>query len=242
MKKNVILSVLFLLMVSFTYVVGVKSESCLLDSPVKKILYTISPAGIAEFSDLGIVELCGQKVRLHALKTRIFRFQDTEMIYSDVQTLLPIRIERDVVRWLGKERIVEEYDQENFTLTIRKFKGSKQVHESVIKRDGPINNAVLMLYDLRTIPELEIGVGFKTNLPGEFELKLESIDQVKIRADTFEAYHFTSVPDTFETWISKDELRRPLKIILRIGVGYTLVLKEYLGESDMKALTKLEER
>ncbi|MFH1062110.1 MAG: hypothetical protein V1747_04400 [Candidatus Omnitrophota bacterium] len=240
MKKNVILAVLFILISSFTYVFGVKSGSCLLDYPVKKIVYTISPLGVSEFSDLGIVELCGQKVRLHTLKTRIFGFKDTEMIYSDLKTLLPIRIERDVVRWLAKEHIVEEYDQKNCTLTIRKFRGRSQVSESIIKKLGPINNAILLLYDLRTIPELEIGVSFKANLPTEFELKLESIDQIKIRKDTFEAYHFISVPDKFETWISKDKRRMPLKIKLCIGMEYTLVLKEYLEESDLNALTKLK--
>ncbi|MBU1044602.1 MAG: DUF3108 domain-containing protein [Candidatus Omnitrophica bacterium] len=232
MKKNVVLSVLCLLILSFAYVFGVKSGTCLLANPVNKFVYTISPLGVADFSDLGIVKLCGQDVRLHTLKTRIFGFEDTEIIYSDLKTFLPIRIERDVARWLGKERIVEEYDQENFTLTTKKFRGCRQIQESVIENDGPINNAILALYDLRTFPELEIGQSFKANLPTEFEIKLESIDQLKISKDIFETYHFISVPDKFETWISKDKRRMPLKIKLRIGVGYTLVLKEYFEDSD----------
>ncbi|MFH2137296.1 MAG: hypothetical protein ABII88_02165 [Candidatus Omnitrophota bacterium] len=240
MKKIIILSVCSLLVLSIPYVFGVKKGVSLQVYTVKNILYTISPVGVAEFSDLGIVELCGQKVRLHTLETQIFGFKDRERIYSDLKTLLPIRIERDVVRWFSKERIEEEYDQENFTLTIRKFKGRRQVHESVIQKDGPINNAIMVLFDLRTIPEPEIGVSFKANLPTEFEIKLESIDQINIRNETFETYHFTSVPDTFETWISKDARRMPLKIKLRIGIGYTLVLKEYLEEVSLSDLTKLK--
>lgn len=234
MKKIIIVVIFFLLIGLFAGIFGASKSRSLQDHQVKKITYTISPVGVAEFNDLGVVELKGQQVRLHKLKTQIFGFSDDEKIYSDLKTLLPIRIERDIFRWFRRERIIESYDQENFVLTIEKFKGKRKVKEFVIQRDGPINNAILALFDLRTIIEPKVGMSFNVNLPTQFQIKVASQDKIKIRKDIFEAYHFISDPNRFEVWISNDERRIPLKMKLRIGIGYTLVLKEYLDEKEKR--------
>ena len=94
----------------------------------ESITYVIKPlGGEAEYSDLGLTDLEGRKVKLTVFKTHVLGFKDTEKIYSDQETFLPIRVERDVRKWLGRESIIEEYDQSAFKVTITKFKGKKKI-------------------------------------------------------------------------------------------------------------------
>jgi len=195
--------------------------------PGERIVYTISPLGIAEFNNLGVVDLQGERVNLVTLKTQIFGFKDTERIYIDLSTLLPIRVERDVSGWVGKEYLTEEYDNKNFTLTVEKFKGNKKVGKYVFKKDSPIHNAVILPFYLRTVSDPEIGWSFTANIPDKYEIKLVAIEEIKIPAGTFQAYHFTSMPNRFEIWISKDEFRIPLKLQGMGGFGYTFIIKEH---------------
>ena len=104
-----------------------------------------------------------------------------------------------------KEYRTEEYDQNKFTVVIKKFKGKKliKVKEKVIKTDGPIQNMNTLLLYLRKQPELKIGWHLAAKVPNEldlteFDLKLISIDEIIVPGGKFQAYHFKSVPDTFE--------------------------------------------
>lgn len=112
----------------------------------EKIVYTIDPVGKAEYKDLGLVELNGRKLNLVTFRTQAFGFDDTEKIYCDPDSLLPIRVERNISMWLSKEYIVEEYDQKNFILTITKFKNNKKIRTYVFKKDKAIHNAVFFRF------------------------------------------------------------------------------------------------
>lgn len=191
----------------------------------ERILYEIKPAGKAEYNDLGVVDLWGKKMKLATFRTQVLTFDDTETIYSDPQTLLPLRVERDISMWPLKEKIVEEYDPGNSTLIIRKLK-DKEKDEEFFKADGPIHNAVILPLYLRSVKELDIGWSMKIRLPQEFTVELVSEEEIKVPAGKFKAYHFTSRPHKFDIWISTDELRLPLKIKGVGGLGYTLLLKQ----------------
>lgn len=190
----------------------------------ESVLYLVSPFGKAEYNNLGVVDLNGVKVNLIAFKAKVFFFEDIEKIYSDPKSLLPYKVERDISGLGGKEYITEEYDQEKFIVVIKKFKAGKQVSEQIIKADGPIQNAILLLSDLRRRPDLEIGWKFTARVPSELELKLISIDRIRVPAGRFQAYHFKSIPDNVEIWINKDSPRVPLKIK---GKGYYFLMKKY---------------
>jgi len=192
----------------------------------EKIVFAISPMGVAEYNDLGAVELEGKKVNLVTFRTQALGFDDTEKIYSDPLTFLPLRVERDIRMWLGREEIVEKYDPRRFTLTITKFKESKQVEELLFSARGPIHNAILLPFSLRRITNLNIGWKTRIRLPNEFEVKLVSIENIEIPMGKFSAFHFVSTPAQFEIWISNDALRLPLKIKDSGGFGYTLLIKE----------------
>jgi len=197
----------------------------------EKIIYDVKLGklylGKARFNNLANVQLDGRLLNLMTMETKLTQFTDMEKIYSDLETLLPVRVERDVLNWLIRERITEDYDQDNFTVTIIKNKGAMQ-EKLVIKKDSHIHNAVLLPYYVRRIPKLDVGGIIIANLPTRrLEIKLVSIEDVEVPAGTFRAYHFKSTPKQIEIWISTDVRRIPLKIQGTGIFGYSMVMSEY---------------
>ena len=184
---------------------------------------------MSEFTHLPQEKLDGKNVNVMVFKTKVTRFSDTEKIFSDPDTSLPLRVERDISNWPFSEKITEQYDQKGFLLTITKLKGGKR-NEQVIKKEDVIHNAILLPYFIRDMGNLESGFSLKARLPTqEFLITLVGIDEVVVPAGAFKAYHFISEPKKFEIWISTDEKRIPLKIRGTSGVGYILVMREYKG-------------
>jgi hypothetical protein len=227
MKINKYLIVSAIVLMIFLGNSLLKGEAGIYDYTGESILYLVSPIGRAEYNDLGLVDLNGRKVNLVTFRTKVLLVDDTEKIYSDPESLLPYRIERTISKFWGKEYITEEYDQEKFTVVIRKFKGVKLVKEQTIKANGPIQNAILLPFYLRRRPDLEIGWEFTARVPNEFKLKLVSIDEIIVPAGTFQAYHIKSIPVKFEIWISKNDPRVPVKIQGKGIFDYALLMKEY---------------
>lgn len=184
--------------------------------------------GRAIFSRLPGVELDGRIVSLMTFETKLARFKDLEKIYSDRESFLPLKVERDIAVWPVPEKISEDYDQENFVLTIIKSKGRKK-EQMVIKKDGPIHNAIILPFYIRNAVKLDIGWSMRANLPNQrFEIRLVSIEDINVPAGNFKAYRFESTPKRFEIWISADERRIPIKINGAGPLGYTFILKEYI--------------
>ncbi|MFH1458031.1 MAG: hypothetical protein ABIG31_02545 [Candidatus Omnitrophota bacterium] len=198
----------------------------------EKITYLIEPAGIAEYRDGGIVEVEGKKLNLATFETRVLGFHDVEKIYTDPETNLPLRVERDISLWTKKEYLVEEYDQKKFELSVNKYRGKKKVKDYLFKAKGPIHNAVLLPFFLRESPEFHIGWSFHANFPQRFEIQLVSLEEIIVPAGKFWAYRFTSIPHKFEIWISKDIPRVPLKIKGMGSLGYTFVMKKRIQAED----------
>ena len=192
----------------------------------EKIVYLIDPVGMAEYHDRGVVERDGRELRLATFETKLLGFRDMEKIYTDPQTCLPVRVERDLLLWAKKEYLIEEYDQEQFHLSVKKYNNKKKVKEYFFKAKGPIHNAVLLPFFLRDSSEFRIGWSMEASFPREFEIQLVSIEEIKVPAGKFWAYHFTSIPHKFEIWISRDPPRVPLKIQGMGALGYTFVMKE----------------
>ena len=194
----------------------------------EKIFYNINPVGVSTFADQGIVDLGNIKVHKVIFHTQAMGLNDTETIYSDPATSLPLRVERQI-KWLfKKEYIVEEYDQEHFTYTMTKFKQGKIVEKHSYAEDGPIHNAILLPFHLRNVKDLHIGWTLKVRVPQEFTVTLSSIDDIVVPAGKFKAYHFTSEPVKFEIWISQDDRRIPIEIKELSGLNYAMKMKKYI--------------
>jgi len=191
----------------------------------EKIIYDVSFLGTAEYNDMGAVDLEGKKVKLITFLTDIIGFKDLEKIYYDPKTLFPLRVERDIAYPFSKEYLVEEYTTETFSLKIKKYVENKMVNEYSFQADGPINNAILLPFYLRTIDTLELGWSSTIYLPNTYKISLVSVDEIVVPAGKFKAYHFSSQPHKFEIWISQDANRLPLKIQDTQGYGYTMVMK-----------------
>jgi len=202
------------------------------DASGEKIVYDIDPTGTSTYVDLGVKEIEGRAVHVSTFHTKVLGFNDTELIYSDPITFLPLRVERNISWPLKKEHIIESYDQMNFTNTITKYKKGKVVNEHLIKEDGPIHNAILLPFFLRTIKDIQIGWSFKLRLLKHFDVTLTSIEEIEVPAGKFKCYHFTSKPPKFEVWITQDELRIPVKI-KGGGFGYTMSMKAYSPSTNV---------
>ena len=222
--------ILILLIVVLMIFVGnnlLRAEVDVYNYAGESILYLISPFGRSEYNNLGVVDLNGAKVNLVTFKTKVLLFEDTEKIYSDPESLLPLRIERNISKLWGKEYITEEYDQKKFIMVTRKFKGKKLVKEQIIQAKGPIHNAITLPFYLRGRSDLKIGWHFIARVPEEFGLELVSVDKITVPAGKFQAYHFKSIPNKFEIWINKDNPRVPLKIQGKGIFDYALLMKKY---------------
>ena len=184
--------------------------------------------GRSTFSHMPSVALNGKMLIVMVFETNLARFKDIETIYSDPQTLLPVKVEREVLNWFTREKITEDYNQRDFTVTINKKKGSK-TETLLIKKDSPIQNAILLPQSIRRSAKLDANETLVANLPGSrYEIKLASVEEIKVPAGTFKAYHFKSTPSQIDIWISADERKIPVKIQSNnVAFGYIMVLKEY---------------
>lgn len=246
MKKAILRDIilLFILIIALNYLMALrikiagganplnaKAQNSSYNHIGEKITYEVKLGkirlGQAHFANVMDIEINGRMLNLMTFQTRLAQFRDTEKIYSDPQTLLPVQVERDIVNWFVKEKITEEYDQDNYTVTIIKNKKTR-TEKTVIKKDSHIHNAVLLPYFVRRTPELSVGRILIANLPTRrLEIKLVSIEEIEVPAGTFQAYHFQSTPKQIDIWISADERRIPVKIQGNGLFNYALVMKEY---------------
>jgi hypothetical protein len=198
----------------------------------EKIIYDVMMGkmrvGQAVFHYQSKSELEQKPVNIYTFETKMMNFRDNEKIYSDPETFLPLRVERLFSAWPKYEKITETYDQEKFTLDITKVESGRE-HKLNFKKDSVIHNAILLPYLVRPVPDLTVGWSFQANLPTQqFKIELAGIEETKVVAGTFKAYHFKSTPEKFEIWISADKYKIPLKIKGMSGIGYVLVMRQYL--------------
>ena len=228
MKIDKMLMIPAIVLMIFIDINLLRGEDGIYDYTGESILYLISPLGESEYNDLGVVDLNGIKVNLVTCRTKILFFEDTEKIYSDPDSLLPLKVERNISNFWIKEYITEEYDQKKFTVTLRKFNGDKIIYEHITNANGPINNAITLPFNMRRTEGLKIGWQLTVQIPTDkFKAELVSIDEITIPAGKFQAYHFKSIPDKGEVWINKNSPRVLLKIQGKGIFNYVLSMKKY---------------
>jgi hypothetical protein len=220
-----IISLLLTSCAFFAAVIPLSAQS----APLEEIIYDVEPLGVSVYQDMGRVDFRGGKLDLVIFKTQVAAFKDTEKIYSDTETYLPLWVERDLEIFFHKEYLTEDYVPQENRLLITKFEGGKKVREYPFKADGPIHNAVLLPFSLRKVPDLKVGWAFKIRLPDEFMVKLVAVEEVSVPAGKFRTFHFISDPHKFEIWITTDALRLPVKITGCGGLPYTMKMKKRIA-------------
>lgn len=195
----------------------------------ERIVYNVKlgkvSLGKAVFNHLPRAELNGKQVSFMNFETKLPHFSDLEKIYSDPDTRLPLKVERSISNWPFSEKISEYYDQKKFILTIVKDGKNNQ---TVIEKDAPIHNAVILPFYVRDTAHFDPGWSMLINLPNQkFQIKLAGTENIILDGQDFKAYRFESDPKRFEIWVSADERRIPLKIKGSGSLGYILIMKEY---------------
>ncbi len=199
----------------------------------EKITYDVNlgrlHVGQSFFNFISRVQVNGKMLNCIVFETRVPQFSDTEKIYSDPRTFLPVKIERNISKLFLKENITEDYDQINHSVTIKKQTTLRRENEpEIIKSDREIYNPILIPHYIRSMPNLHVGQTFDINLPKyRIALTLVSIESIEVPAGTFEAYHFQSDPKQIEFWIKTDQSRVPIKIVGTGAYGYNMVMTEY---------------
>ncbi len=169
----------------------------------------------------------GDKKTYHiTLSTKTVALKDTEEIYGDKETFLPVEVRRTIKKKVGfSDRIIEKYDQENFRVDVSS-KSNLRKKEFSIQKDSPIHNAILLVYYCRTRDDLKEGDKFNIALPTiDLEVMFSGIETVETKIGKYQAYIFTSDPPKFKLWLSADEKRIPLKIKNPGTLGYSLTIK-----------------
>ena len=201
-------------------------NACAKDYTGERISYSISIGGNAEYTDLGMVDMEGRTMRSVTFKTHIGGLlDDFEVIYAVPETLLPLKIERDVNYLLRKEHLVEEYSPKTSSAVVRKYVRGKFIKEYRLSAEKPIQNAILLPFYLRTAPDLKIGWTTDVQISRSYKVTLVAIEEVEVPAGKFTAYRFISEPRKFAIWITQDDDRIPIKIEGTGGYKYTLEMK-----------------
>jgi len=160
--------------------------------------------------------------------TKIPSLKDTEEIYADKDTFLPIEVHRKIKKKIGfSDNVIEKYDQEKFKVDISS-KSKLRSRSFSIQRGTPIHNAILLSYYYRVKESFDENEIMKVSLPTmDFEVMFKGKETIKTPLGEYESYAFTSDPPKFKLWLSADKKRIPLKIKNPGTLGYSLILKSF---------------
>lgn len=192
--------------------------------------YSMGPlrTGSAELTFVGEAAIEGKKAFLIRFKSRVGTFYDLENIYAETENFYPIYVERNIKNLGFSTNIKEKYDQKNYKVEIIK-QGILGKRTTVIEKEKPIYNAILLIYYCRRLSPLELKPGYEFDivLPvDEFKVTLTRIEKIKVPAGTFDAYLFESSPKKIRLWIAKDEKHTPLKMENLTSFGPSSIVLE----------------
>jgi hypothetical protein len=200
----------------------------------KKLVYEVYfngvPSGHVEWEHLGRRKIEGREVDVLSLDsdTKIFKLLSLageEKVFFDSETLLPVRVERDIVYFGKKEFIEEIYDQQEGTVKIKKR--NSQSSERVISQDKPIHNILALLYFFPRGVELEAGKWMIFNLPTQ-KVKIKMVRERLLNLDGARRNTYFLVgrgSKRFSLWLDKEE-RLPLRLEFISLTGKVTVLRD----------------
>lgn len=171
-----------------------------------------------DLQDILVVSSC---VRILGL----FEIESKERVYVDVNTHLPLKVEREV-KFLGKqESILEEYHQKEGWVKIIQTKG-KVTEERLMRVSPPIHN-VLILYFLYPLDlrDEAIGKAFEFNLPTrKISIRLREARRISTHKGIEEFYILEGAPRRFEVWLKKTE-RLPMRVEIPAFLGRIVITR-----------------
>ncbi len=153
--------------------------------------------GRAELQDKGLVKKDGVEYRHLSVYVNTKQFKDREDIFAN-EMGLPIIVERDLILFGKRERIIEYYNQSKGVVTI--VKNGKLMELS----PGPgVENVFLFIMKNRNgnIGRLN---GTRINLPvGDYELLVRDGGRVRTKAGVFDSWLVLTRPSKIKLWFDK---------------------------------------
>ncbi|MFH1655305.1 MAG: DUF3108 domain-containing protein [Candidatus Omnitrophota bacterium] len=174
----------------------------------------------------GKTKLDGREVYLIKFITRATNFIDTETIYTDPISFLPLRVQRDIKMFGKKIDIVEEYNQKEKFVKITRTEAGK-TDEQIIRSDNNLDSIICLIYLYRIPGKIELGKTMTINLPlKRIKVKVENIRNIRVPAGNFDAFIMKSEPKGYNFWFGTGENRLPLSIDGAIRFGSARLLLE----------------
>lgn len=192
------------------------------------IFYKGLKIGTSTLAFHGIKTLADQDFFYVTFKTETPGFKDLEEIYAEKETFLPKVIKRTIRKFGAKPMTIEEtYSQKEGKVSITKTTGKKS-QTTVIEKQKPLSNGILLSYHYRTRKNLQPTEQFVVDFPLlSLTIEFLGIKKVKFAKEMRDVLVFQSIPaDKFILWLSTDKERTPLRIENPGVFGYTMILKD----------------
>ncbi len=190
------------------------------------VKYNGVKVGSSKLTFNGEKKLNGKKVYHITFSTKAPSLKDTEEIYGDIETFLPIEVHRKIGKKIGfNDNVTELYDQKDFRVDIRSV-SSLRTKSFSIKKDSPLNNAILLTYFCRAKSTFTEKDSFDITLPTlSFRVSYKGEEKIKTPIGEYMSHLFISDPPHFKLWLSADDKKIPLMIQHPGSLGYSLVIR-----------------
>jgi len=198
----------------------------------EKVSYNIKKFGIkageASVAFLGIVQDQGKDLVLIKFRATAMNFLDEEKIFADPQTLLPVRVERNLNIFGSKEKITEYYSSNPAQVRVVKTVKGKTT-ESTLPGRAPLDNLYCAIYRYRKNGKFVIGESFPLLLPTtEVSVGLKRKTTISAGGKNRAAYYLESIPAKYRVWFGVDQGNVPLRIDGAVGMAdATMIMRKY---------------
>ena len=189
-------------------------------------LYNLK-SGKSDMRFLGKTNLDNQEVLLIESSTKALNYKGKERIFTQTDTFYPVRVERSLKIGWDKENIIEEYNLEENSVTIKKNKNGRQLKDLKLSSDGKLQHVISLLYFLRTKKDLSVGEVMTVNLPkAKLRLKVERIEDIKVPYGKEKVFFITDAKGNLRIWMSVAG-KLPLQFQYKSGMkNYSMKMRE----------------
>lgn len=183
---------------------------------VGKIEWKYLGKKILKEKEVDVLSVCSDT---HLLE--FFNLTSKEKVFLDSSTLLPLKVERDVIFFTNKELIQECYDQEHGKIRILRSNSKK---EELISQDKPIHNILALLYFFPKDIVLKEGKILEFNLPTQkFTIRVvkHSCEKTK-QGQRKVCYLIGKGQRSFKLWLDTEE-RFPVRLEFMFLFGKVVI-------------------
>jgi len=229
MEKRTFFLLLFLFTFCSSWTEEIKERFLGQDKLIYKVYFNKVYVGKIEWKYLGKERVSGREAEIIYLDsdTKILYFlnlKSKEKVFLDIETHLPLKVEREVIFFEKKELIQETYLQEEGIIRIIK-KNSKD-KEKILHQESPIHNILALLYFFPKDIELKIGKVLHFNLPTQkLKIRVISLKKINTREGKKDVYFLLGRGKRkFRLYLDKRS-RLPLRLEFPLTIGKIEILK-----------------